>query len=178
MTNTRIGDLELLETRFPAMLKEFSILRGTGGRGKYNGGDGIRRVYKALVGMDASHDGQRRVIAPHGSHGGLDGERGASYLKKETTKGGYRIVKLKPAHQVSCVLSHTTQKILTSSMLAGEELIVHTAGAGGWGAPEVQQDEQAAIRSTITPKAGHTAPPYTRANGSVTQYSQTQAECD
>ena len=101
MTNTRIGDLELLETRFPAMLKEFSILRGTGGRGRYNGGDGIRRVYEALVDMDASHDGQRRVIAPHGSHGGLDGERGASYLKKRTSKGGYRIVKLKPAHQIS-----------------------------------------------------------------------------
>lgn len=50
--------------------------------------------------MEASHDGQRRVIAPHGSAGGLDGERGASYLKKKKLNGEYRIVKLKPAHQV------------------------------------------------------------------------------
>jgi 5-oxoprolinase (ATP-hydrolysing) len=89
MTNTRIGDLELLETRFPAILREFSIRRGTGGAGKYRGGDGIRRVYEALLPMEASHDGQRRVIAPHGTEGGLDGER------------GFRMVKLKPAHQVS-----------------------------------------------------------------------------
>lgn len=100
MTNTRIGDLELLETRFPAILREFSIRRATGGAGRYRGGDGICRIYEARVSMEASHDGQRRVIAPHGSAGGLDGERGASYLKKEKLNGEYRIVKLKPAHQV------------------------------------------------------------------------------
>ncbi|ORY25472.1 putative cytoplasm protein [Naematelia encephala] len=101
MTNTRIGDLELLESRFPAILREFSIRRGTGGAGRHCGGDGIRRVYEARVDMEASHDGQRRVIAPHGSEGGEDGERGASYLIKKTLKGGFRTVKLKPAHQVA-----------------------------------------------------------------------------
>ena len=80
MTNTRIGDLELLETRFPAILREFSIRRGTGGQGKWRGGDGICRIYEARVPMDASHDGQRRVIAPHGEAGGCEIERGASYL--------------------------------------------------------------------------------------------------
>ena len=100
MTNTRIGDLEILETRFPAILREFSIKRGTGGSGQFRGGDGIRRVYEALVPMEASHDGQRRVIAPQGVHGGEDGERGASYLWKRTQAGGFRTVKLKPAAQV------------------------------------------------------------------------------
>ena len=61
-------------------------------------------------------------------------------------------------------------------MLAGEELIVHTAGAGGWGAPDIQPEQP--VSPGITPKAGLAAPPYTRANGSVSQYSQTQAECD
>jgi 5-oxoprolinase (ATP-hydrolysing) len=101
MTNTRIGDLELLETRFPAILREFSIRRGTGGDGQYRGGDGIRRVYEALMPMEASHDGQRRVIAPHGTDGGLDGQRGASYYNKRKRSGGHRIVKLKPAHQIA-----------------------------------------------------------------------------
>lgn len=100
MTNTRIGDLELLETRFPAILREFSIRRGTGGQGRWIGGDGICRIYEARVPMDASHDGQRRVIAPHGEEGGLEGERGASYLLKRTRDGGFRQVKLKPAHQI------------------------------------------------------------------------------
>jgi 5-oxoprolinase (ATP-hydrolysing) len=100
MTNTRIGDLELLEIRFPAILREFSIRRGTGGEGRFRGGDGIRRVYEARVSLEASHDGQRRVIAPSGVHGGLDGERGASYLKIKKRSGGSRVVKLKPAAQV------------------------------------------------------------------------------
>ena len=66
---------------------------------------------------------------------------------------------------------------LITRMLAGEELIVHTAGAGGWGAPD-EVTEERTVTSAVTPKAGLTAPPYTRANGSVSQYSQTQAECD
>lgn len=165
MTNTRIGDLELLETRFPAMLREFSIRRGTGGAGAFKGGDGIRRVYEALVDMEASHDGQRRVIAPHGTMGGEDGERGASYLLKQTSKGGFRTVKLKPAAQVS--------------MRPGEQLIVHTAGAGGWGRPEDNRvhglsDE----RHVVMTKGGARPPPFTKANGSVSQYAQAQAECD
>ncbi|WVF66760.1 hypothetical protein IAT40_001502 [Kwoniella sp. CBS 6097] len=165
MTNTRIGDLELLETRFPAILREFSIRRGTGGEGQHKGGDGICRIYEALVPMDASHDGQRRVIVPHGTEGGLDGEVGASYLKKRKRAGGFRIVKLKPAHQIS--------------MLPGEQLIVHTAGAGGWGTPtHLVEQAQGGNPTYISNKEGSKPPPFTRANGSVSQWGQAQAECD
>ena len=100
MTNTRIGDLEVLESRFPAILREFSIRRGTGGAGKFRGGDGIRRVYEARAPMEAASDAHRRVIAPHGVHGGKDGERGASYLNMLTEEGGLRLVKLKPSAHV------------------------------------------------------------------------------
>ncbi|OCF34545.1 5-oxoprolinase (ATP-hydrolysing) [Kwoniella heveanensis BCC8398] len=165
MTNTRIGDLELLETRFPAILREFSIRRGTGGAGQHRGGDGICRIYEALVPMDASHDGQRRVIVPHGTEGGLDGEVGASYLKKRKRAGGFRIVKLKPAHQIS--------------MLPGEQLIVHTAGAGGWGTPaDAIEKSQVGKSIYVSNKEGSRPPPFTRANGSVSQWGQAQAECD
>ncbi|WWD04682.1 hypothetical protein V865_002753 [Kwoniella europaea PYCC6329] len=164
MTNTKIGDLELLESRFPAILREFSIRRGTGGAGQHRGGDGIIRIYEARVNMDASHDGQRRVIAPHGSEGGEDGIRGASYLRKRKRNGGFRTVKLKPAHQIS--------------MLAGEQLIVHTAGAGGWGVPPGKEKQNGAQGPYVVSKPGSQPPPFTRANGSVSQWNQTQAECD
>ena len=115
MTNTRIGDLEILESRFPAILREFSIRRGTGGACKYRGGDGIRRVYEARLPMEASHDGHRRVIAPHGAEGGLEGERGASYLVKRTQKGEMRTVKLKPAAQIKSVFPSFSPVVLVFS---------------------------------------------------------------
>ncbi|WRT67612.1 uncharacterized protein IL334_004584 [Kwoniella shivajii] len=165
MTNTRIGDLELLESRFPAILREFSIRRGSGGAGLHRGGDGIVRIYEARVDMDASHDGQRRVIAPHGTEGGEEGIRGASYLVKRRRAGGFRTVKLKPAHQIQ--------------MLAGEKLIVHTAGAGGWGTPPNKVNGlQGTSFPYVSSKPSSRPPPFTRANGSVSQWGQTQAECD
>jgi N-methylhydantoinase B/oxoprolinase/acetone carboxylase alpha subunit len=54
MTNTRIGDVEIAETRFPLLLREFSIRRGSGGLGRNKGGDGVRREYEARVPMEVS----------------------------------------------------------------------------------------------------------------------------
>lgn len=54
MTNTRIGDVEIIEKRFPILLREFSIRRGSGGRGEKNGGDGVHREYQARVDMRVS----------------------------------------------------------------------------------------------------------------------------
>ena len=65
-------------------------------------------------------------------------------------------------------------------MKEGEQLIVHTPGAGGWGAPEgtLAPRVEVPVIEAARPKAGLAPPPYTKANGSVSQYSQTQAECD
>lgn len=57
MTNTRIGDVEIAETRFPLLLREFSIRRGTGGKGVHHGGDGVHREYEARVPMEVRFDG-------------------------------------------------------------------------------------------------------------------------
>ena len=43
ITNTRIGDVEILERRYPVMIHRFGIREGSGGRGKFNGGDGVVR---------------------------------------------------------------------------------------------------------------------------------------
>lgn len=97
MTNTRIGDVEVAETRFPFLLREFSIRRGSGGKGLHAGGDGVTRVYEARINMHAAHIGERRVNEPYGMAGGGNGERGASYWIRRTREGGMRMVKMRPS---------------------------------------------------------------------------------
>jgi 5-oxoprolinase (ATP-hydrolysing) len=63
-------------------------------------------------------------------------------------------------------------------MLPGEQLIVHTAGAGGWGTPEDADLPTLDKPSRVVPAPGARSLPFTKANGSVSQYAQTQAECD
>src|SRR5699024_12376633 len=51
MTNTRLTDPEVLETRFPVVLEEFCVRRGSGGRGQWNAGDGDRKSTR----LNSSH---------------------------------------------------------------------------------------------------------------------------
>lgn len=62
MTNTRIGDVEIAETRFPLLLREFSIRRGSGGLGRNKGGDGVHREYEARVPMEVSDATQATAL--------------------------------------------------------------------------------------------------------------------
>ena len=80
MTNTRITDPEILETRYPVILREFSIRKGSGGQGKFNGGDGLIRVFEFLDSLQVSILTERRVYAPYGLEGGEDGARGENWL--------------------------------------------------------------------------------------------------
>jgi hypothetical protein len=78
------------------------------------------------------------MIFPRGS--GLEGVAGISYLYKRVGKGGFRMVKLQPAHQVTLVASPplTAPQRLADDYrlrLQGEQLIVLAAGVGGWGNP-------------------------------------------
>ncbi len=76
MTNTRITDPEVLEQRFPVLLREFSIRRGSGGAGQYRGGDGLVREIEFLEPLQVSILSERRVFAPYGLAGGRPGARG------------------------------------------------------------------------------------------------------
>ena len=83
MTNTRITDPEILELRYPVILREFSLRSGSGGKGRYNGGCGIIREIEFNEQVEVSLLTERRVSAPWGSHGGGEGTKGKNFLIRE-----------------------------------------------------------------------------------------------
>ncbi|BBO83830.1 5-oxoprolinase [Desulfosarcina ovata subsp. sediminis] len=76
MTNTRITDPEILERRYPILLREFSIRQGSGGEGQHRGGDGLVREVEFLEPLNMAILSERRVFAPYGLEGGESGQRG------------------------------------------------------------------------------------------------------
>jgi 5-oxoprolinase (ATP-hydrolysing) len=110
MTNTRITDPEVLETRFPVRLIEFSMRRASGGAGHHTGGDGVCREIEVLEAVDVAILSQRRKRAPFGLAGGNDGARGRNLLR------GIEVAE--------CV---------SARLAAGERLRIETPGGGGYG---------------------------------------------
>jgi 5-oxoprolinase (ATP-hydrolysing) len=80
MTNTRITDPEVLERRYPVVLREFSIRTGSGGGGQFRGGDGVVREMEFLEPVRCGILSERRTTAPHGLHGASDGQPGRNTL--------------------------------------------------------------------------------------------------
>ncbi len=92
MTNTRMTDPEVLETRFPVRVDEFSIRRGSGGQGSFVGGDGIVRKLRFLEPMTVTVLSSHRDTTPHGAAGGKPGKPGENSVirsngQTETLKG-------------------------------------------------------------------------------------------
>ena len=82
MTNTRSTDPEVLETRFPVRLEEFSIRRNSGGKGKFNGGDGVTRKLRFLEPMTVTTLCSHRKVKPFGLNGGSPGDCGKEWLER------------------------------------------------------------------------------------------------
>lgn len=82
MTNTRMTDPEVLELRYPVRLEEFSIRRGSGGKGGQRGGDGAVRRIRFLEPMTAVIVASRRAVAPFGLAGGSDGLAGRQWVER------------------------------------------------------------------------------------------------
>ena len=80
MTNSRLTDPEVLEWRFPVLLEQFSIRRGTGGRGKFRGGDGAVRRIRFLDNMTVAILSGHRVVPPPGLAGGEPGALGRTRI--------------------------------------------------------------------------------------------------
>jgi 5-oxoprolinase (ATP-hydrolysing) len=118
MTNTRITDPEILELRYPVRLEEFSIRRGSGGEGRYRGGDGAVRRIRALEAMTVSLVSSRRTVAPFGLKGGLDGLSGRQWV--ERTDGRREIV----------------PGVAKVELEAGDVVVIETPGGGGFGVPQ------------------------------------------
>jgi 5-oxoprolinase (ATP-hydrolysing) len=115
MTNTRITDPEILETRHPVCLVQFSIRHDSGGEGRWRGGDGAIRHFKFLQDLEVSILSQRRRVAPFGLAGGSSGKVGENV---RVLVDGTRL-------QLPGNASYHAH--------AGEESIICTPGGGGWG---------------------------------------------
>jgi len=82
MTNTRATDPEVLEFRFPVRLEEYSIRRGSGGKGQHRGGDGITRRMRFLEEMTVTTLCSHRRVPPFGAAGGEPGEVGREWIER------------------------------------------------------------------------------------------------
>ncbi|CCO28707.1 5-oxoprolinase (ATP-hydrolysing) [Rhizoctonia solani AG-1 IB] len=136
ITNTRIGDVEILERRYPLLLHEFSLRKGSGGAGEFTGGDGVIRDIEFLHEMQVSILSERRVLHPYGMAGGGPGACGQNiWIKQpreeydlptletgEETKPGPRMINIGGK--------------ATVLMGKGDHIVIHTPGGGGWGAPK------------------------------------------
>jgi len=106
MTNSRLTDPEVLESRFPVQVLEHAIRRGSGGPGRFRGGDGALRRIRFLEPMTAAILADRRRVPPHGLHGGANGECGATWVERRDgareTLGSCDVVDME-AGDVFCV---------------------------------------------------------------------------
>lgn len=82
MTNTRITDPEILERRYPLVLHRFCLRPGSGGGGRWRGGDGVVREVEFLRPMTAAILSERRTTRPFGVCGGGDAQPGLNLLLK------------------------------------------------------------------------------------------------
>jgi 5-oxoprolinase (ATP-hydrolysing) len=116
MTNSRLTDPEVLEWRFPVRLESFEIRRGSGGRGRWRGGDGAVRKLRFLEPMTAAILSSHRLVQPHGMAGGEPGAAGRNYVLR--ADGGRS--ELGPFDQ--------------TEMAAGDVFVCESPGGGGYGA--------------------------------------------
>ncbi len=115
MTNSRLTDPEVLETRFPVLLEEFSIRRGSGGAGRHRGGDGAVRRVRFFEPMTAAILSNRRRVPPFGVDGGEPGAPGVNRI--ERVDGTVE------------VLGSTAEV----GMQPGDVFVIETPGGGGFG---------------------------------------------
>ncbi len=115
MTNTRLTDPEVLEFRYPVVLEDFHIRAGSGGKGKWHAGDGIRRTIRFLEKMDCTILSGHRRVPPFGLAGGEAGEVGENWARRRDG----RLEKLKGCDET--VIDE------------GEAVIIQTPTAGGYG---------------------------------------------
>ncbi len=117
MTNTANTPIEAIETAYPLRVERYSIRRGSGGSGKFHGGDGIVRTLRALCPAEVSILSDRRHSAPYGLQGGQTGKPGRNLL-----------------------LRGDEQDLLPSkvglSVSAGDCIQMETPGGGGYGTVE------------------------------------------
>jgi 5-oxoprolinase (ATP-hydrolysing) len=104
MTNTRITDPEILEKRFPVVLKQFKLRENSFGKGKFNGGDGLVREVEFLTNLNVAILSERRVFPPYGLEGGEPGACGKNIFRfkdgREISLGGKNEISAKKGDSI------------------------------------------------------------------------------
>lgn len=115
MTNSRLTDPEVLETRYPIQVESFSLRSDSGGKGKYTGGNGVIRRLKFLEPMTANILSSHRLIPPFGLDGGESGKVGRNWIKRENGT------------------EENLGNTATVEMQPGDVFVIETPGGGGFG---------------------------------------------
>jgi 5-oxoprolinase (ATP-hydrolysing) len=116
MTNTRLTDPEVLEFRYPVVLEDFHIRADSGGRGRWNAGDGVTRAIRFLQPMECTILSGHRRVPPFGLAGGEPGQVGENWVRRQD---GTR---------------EKLQGCDATTIDAGEAIVIQTPTAGGYGA--------------------------------------------
>ncbi len=115
MTNTRLTDPEMLEWRFPVLVEGFAIRQGSGGTGRWRGGDGVTRRVRFLAEMTAGILATHRSVPPSGLAGGSPGAAARNWIERaDGTReefGGTHVARMNP----------------------GDVFVIETPGGGGYG---------------------------------------------
>jgi 5-oxoprolinase (ATP-hydrolysing) len=123
MTNSRLTDPEVLEWRYPVLLDSFGIRRGSGGHGRFRGGDGVERRIRFLKPMTAVLLANHRKVAPFGLAGGTAAATGNNWIERATDDAS-------PAMRETFGGTHA------ATMNAGDLFVIQTPGGGGFGVDE------------------------------------------
>ena len=115
MTNSRLTDPEILEFRYPVHVRRFAIRKGSGGKGLFNGGDGVVREIEFHETMEAGILSTRRRTSPFGISGGGDGKTGINRIERKNGK------------------TEALAGCATVAMAPGDVFIIETPGGGGYG---------------------------------------------
>ncbi|MBC1222040.1 hydantoinase B/oxoprolinase family protein [Nostoc sp. UCD121] len=115
MTNSRLTDPEVLETRYPVLLESFSLRPDSGGKGKYSGGNGVVRRIRFLEPMTANILSGHRVIPPFGLNGGQVGIVGRNWIQRQNG------------------IEENLDSTATVEMKPGDVFVIETPGGGGFG---------------------------------------------
>ena len=117
MTNTRLTDPEVLEQRLPVLIEKFEIRDGSGGAGRWRGGDGVVRQIRFRERMDVAILANNRAVAPFGLEGGHSAQPGKTYVRRVDGS----IEDLGSCGQ--------------TEVAPGDSVVVETPGGGGYGPP-------------------------------------------
>lgn len=122
MTNTMNTPIEAIETSYPMEVVQYTIKRGTGGNGKFQGGSGIVRSLRLLSDAEVTILSERRQVKPYGLQGGEPGECGRNVLIRDGK-------------------AHPLAGKVTFSVQEGDIIEIETPGGGGYGKSDIDEPD-------------------------------------